>query len=553
MGSSRHAWLLVCGWWLALVAAALAWRPLTAIDETRYATVAWEMWLSRDPVSLHLNGALYGDKPPLLFWLIGLGWALIGPNAWWPQLLTALFGLATLALLLRLARQLAPADDDIAALTVLITAGTLVWMAFTAALLFDLVLSFFVLLGVLAVVQATSSADRRWWLLLGLALGLGILTKGPVALLHVLPLALLAPWWRRTLLAQPATMAPQRWGRWYAGIVVAVLIAAAIALAWAVPAALSGGEAFQREMFWSQSADRIATTSHHLRPPWFYLAALLLLLLPWTLLPSVWRGVAALARVPATAPSGLRMAISWLVPVVLVLSVFRAKQPQYLLPEVPALAFIVACALRGRPAVRRWETSVISAALVLCTAALLVYVQRPGSGAPWWSAERGAIWLSAAVWLCVALAIAGLAAGPPVRAVALVGTGMVALVLGAYAGAGRVALRAYDVEPMARRLAVLQAQGCPIAHLGKYHGEYQFLGRLQQPLLVFERPQALQQWAAAHPDGAVVAYTRALPELASGARPEFTQRFRSGHLTLWRGDAFARLATDSLRPPDGSP
>ena len=75
------------------MAAVLAWRPLTAVDETRYATVAWEMWLSGDAISLHLNGALYGDKPPLLFWLINLGWWVAGPSAWWPQLLTSLFAL----------------------------------------------------------------------------------------------------------------------------------------------------------------------------------------------------------------------------------------------------------------------------------------------------------------------------------------------------------------------------------------------------------------------------------------------------------------------------
>ena len=37
-------------------------------------------------------------------------------------------------------------------------------------------------------------------LLLGLALGLGVLAKGPVIWLHVLPAALLAPWWNPELL-----------------------------------------------------------------------------------------------------------------------------------------------------------------------------------------------------------------------------------------------------------------------------------------------------------------------------------------------------------------
>ncbi|HSW24675.1 MAG TPA: glycosyltransferase family 39 protein, partial [Burkholderiaceae bacterium] len=222
--ASRPAAALACIWWVALVAAVLAWRPLTAVDETRYATVAWEMWLSGDAISLHLNGALYGDKPPLLFWLINLGWWVAGPSAWWPQLLTALFALAALAVVQHLARQLAPGHDAIAAMTVLISASTLFWMAFTGAVMFDIVLSFFVLLGVAAVVRAASNGGWRPWWVAGAALGLGILAKGPVALLHVLPLALLAPWWRHRVSVSPA--AHQGWGRWYAGVALAVLIAA---------------------------------------------------------------------------------------------------------------------------------------------------------------------------------------------------------------------------------------------------------------------------------------------------------------------------------------
>ena len=66
----RHALLLVGLWCAALLAAVVALRPLTPVDETRYATVAWEMWNSGDWLQLRLNGELYGHKPPLLFWLI---------------------------------------------------------------------------------------------------------------------------------------------------------------------------------------------------------------------------------------------------------------------------------------------------------------------------------------------------------------------------------------------------------------------------------------------------------------------------------------------------
>ena len=58
------AWLVVA-LWCAFMGAALALRPLLPIDETRYLTVAWEMWLDGSYLVPHLNGEIYTHKPPL--------------------------------------------------------------------------------------------------------------------------------------------------------------------------------------------------------------------------------------------------------------------------------------------------------------------------------------------------------------------------------------------------------------------------------------------------------------------------------------------------------
>lgn len=52
-------------------------RPLMPVDETRYVAAAWEMHIGGSPWLPHLNGAIYGHKPPLLFWLINLVWAVV--------------------------------------------------------------------------------------------------------------------------------------------------------------------------------------------------------------------------------------------------------------------------------------------------------------------------------------------------------------------------------------------------------------------------------------------------------------------------------------------
>ncbi|HSB98390.1 MAG TPA: hypothetical protein VLE45_00655, partial [Burkholderiaceae bacterium] len=331
------------------------------------------------------------------------------------------------------------------------------------------------------------------------------------------------------------------------------LIAATIALAWAVPAATAGGASFGREIFWSQSADRIATTTHHLQPPWYYLATLPLLLLPWPFFAPVWRGGIALARAAVPPQPGLRAVLAWLLPVMLAFSLFRGKQPQYLLPEIPALAFVIACALNTVTDVRRWESWSMGAVFAVFAALLLVPALRPGAEHFVPAAQARGLWFTVAAWAVTALVVAVLARTHPVRAVAVVGSASVVLVFSAYAGIGRSALANYDVEPMARQLAGLQAAARPIAHFGKYHGQYQFAGRLRQPLQVFEQLHPLQRWAAEHPDAGIVVYSRVPPAQSPGAKPEFMQKFKGGYAVLWRGEDFARLAPEALRTrADGS-
>src|SRR4051812_30653292 len=94
--------------WAALVAVGLSERPPLPIDETRYLTVAWEMWRTGDYLVPHLNGVAYHHKPPLLFWLMTLGWQVIGISAAWARLVAPLFALGAVVLTSHLARLLFP-------------------------------------------------------------------------------------------------------------------------------------------------------------------------------------------------------------------------------------------------------------------------------------------------------------------------------------------------------------------------------------------------------------------------------------------------------------
>jgi 4-amino-4-deoxy-L-arabinose transferase-like glycosyltransferase len=341
-------------WWVALwgvlVAVALTLRPLLPIDETRYLSVAWEMWLRQDWLVPHLNGSPYPDKPPLLFWGILLGWRVFGVNEWWPRLLPPLAALLCLFLLANLARRLSP--DGLAARTVLFMSG-LLWVLYSTLVLFDTLLTACVLLALVGVADAASGRPIRGWIAYGMGVGLGVLAKGPVVLVHVLPVALLAPWWSFT--------APVRRRRWYLGLVAAVALGAAIGFAWALPAGARGGQAYREALLWKEGAGRIANAFAHRRPWWWYLPLLPLLLFPWALWPSLWRSFAELRRGPPQVAT--RFALSCLVPGLIVFSLISGKQVHYLMPLLPVFAILAGTAIATRP--RPISLSLVSPALLI--------------------------------------------------------------------------------------------------------------------------------------------------------------------------------------------
>jgi hypothetical protein len=55
-----------------------------------------------------------------------------------------------------------------------------------------------------------------------------------------------------------------------------------------------------------------------------------------------------------------------------------------------------------------------------------------------------------------------------------------------------------DPGPAARHLAALQEAKLPLAHLGKYHAQYNFVGRLRAPLEILDHHE-LRAWVAGHP------------------------------------------------------
>ena len=138
--------------WLLLTATVFFRMPIP-IDETRYLSVAWEMWLRNDFLVPYLNGHAYSHKPPLLFWMFHLGWAVFGVNDWWPKLIGPICALINLLLIRQLAKKLWPNLPEIALLAPWVLISTLLWTLFAPAAMFDILLCCFVLLAMLGILE----------------------------------------------------------------------------------------------------------------------------------------------------------------------------------------------------------------------------------------------------------------------------------------------------------------------------------------------------------------------------------------------------------------
>lgn len=320
---------------LVLYVVAIAFRPALPVDETRYLTVAWEMLLRHDWLApLTVNFEPYHHKPPLLFWLINLSWSVFGVSRWAATIPVVLASMASVYLTSALARRLLPEAAGRAQLVML---GCFAFLLYSTVILFDLTLTVFVLGALLGFLAFADDRRYRYALLAGLCLGLGVLTKGPVAYLYVVFPVVFAPYWMRN---------DGHRKRWYLGSLAALLVSAVPVLLWLVPVLRASSSEFGYWLVWEQTAGRITGSyaSSHARPPYFYLLLLPIMLLPWTLLPRFWTGFATVGR-GLGEQRGLRFLVVWVVPTLLAFSLIGGKQPHYMVPLLPGIAILAACTM----------------------------------------------------------------------------------------------------------------------------------------------------------------------------------------------------------------
>ncbi len=363
----KKYWVLIFAITTVIAFAFQGTRGLWEPDEGRYVRCAYEMLKSGDWVTPRLNGAPHFAKPPLAYWLIASGMSLFGMNEWGARFFHAIVFILTTLMTGYLATRMWNHKAGLLAALVFCT------MAFTSVAAniasTDMFLTFFITAAMVCFWLSTSYSHRAypwhflWWLLTGLFLGLGFLTKGPPALLPV-PVAI------AYLMLNRNAQRPS------AGAIVAgCLLFSAVAFPWYLVVIYHHDGLFSYFMSY-ELVGRIITGQHARNAGLFgafkiYPHTLVLGSLPWSYFLFIWmwktrsRLWSKLWWAQLRTRDNALFLLLWFMVPLLILTVSNSRLPLYVLPLfvplAPAIARILVvhhaqtvsalCAGRGTPTV----------------------------------------------------------------------------------------------------------------------------------------------------------------------------------------------------------
>jgi 4-amino-4-deoxy-L-arabinose transferase-like glycosyltransferase len=352
MGDARARWLTAVA-----VLASFFWMlgaaPLFDVDEGAFSQATLEMFQRGDFLSTYLNGEPRYDKPILVYWLQAAAVALAGPTEWAFRLPSALCAAGWAALTWLFTRRFYGAERGLLAAAVLATSlGVyIIGRAATA----DALLNLLVAASMFAAWLHLATGERRWLYATHAAIGLGVLAKGPIAILVPLAATFIYCWSRKDL---------RGWVKatfdWRA---LALLIA--IAAPWYVVILAKEGRGFVEGFLVKHNVGRFSgPVSGHGGSLLYYFPILLLITLPFTalLVPVAlrWREI--------WRDDLQRYLLIWFAFVFVFFSLSGTKLPHYVLYGYTGLAILMAVHALEVRARAAWLLVPVLLFFVLCIA-----------------------------------------------------------------------------------------------------------------------------------------------------------------------------------------
>lgn len=308
----------------------LGGAPLFDLDEGAFSEATREMFVRNDFISPFVNGVPRFDKPVLIHWLQAASMSLFGVNSFAFRLPSALAAsgwvIITYAFVTRVL------DRDTALRAALMLASALGIVIIGRAATADALLNLWLAAAMFGIYLYFLEGKKRWILLTHAAMGLGFLTKGPIALLIPGAVALIFFATQRQL---PALM---RAAFYPPGLILLI----GIPLPWYILQYQAQGMAFIDGFFGTHNIDRFGGSMEgHAGSLFYYLPIALLLILPFT---------TALLRALRELPSRIKSPLGlylwlWFGFVLVFFSFSGTKLPHYLNYGMSAVIILAALAL----------------------------------------------------------------------------------------------------------------------------------------------------------------------------------------------------------------
>jgi 4-amino-4-deoxy-L-arabinose transferase-like glycosyltransferase len=300
-------------------------------DEPRYARIGEEMNLRGSYITPTLNFRPWLEKPPLLFWLEAVSFRLFGVHEWSARLPAATLAFLSLLIMALLAVELA--GRRVALFTVLILCTSGLFFVFARAASTDTLLVAFLTTAMVCGFQAIRKGSNLWAASAGLALGLAVLAKGPVAV--VLFTGVFGCYF----------LLQQKLGWNLQQITLATILFSLTTVPWFWQVWEENGYDFVATFWINHHLARFVTDIHHHSEPfWYYLVVLALGFFPWVCFLGSAASRAWQRRRHLLSASYRPELFLWLwvgVPFAF-FSFSESKLAGYILPVFPPLALIIA-------------------------------------------------------------------------------------------------------------------------------------------------------------------------------------------------------------------
>ncbi|MCC7085122.1 MAG: glycosyltransferase family 39 protein [Pirellulales bacterium] len=417
-------------------------------DEAYFARTAVEMHQRGEWVVPYFNGEPFAHKPPLMFWMMRVGFLMFGETEFAARFWSGVFGVATALITYHLGRRLFDAD-----------VGLWAAMAMGTTIMFDVVgraatpdsfLVFFCTLALYlfarwenwqpsaphvrrefeiegrlshAVFARCAKSTITWsqWIAIYAAMGLAVLTKGPIGILPAMviglyllmrdPVGQLPPdvTWADHVVLFLRRFVPSRvlGTMWHMRPMTALLTVLVVAGPWYALVDVRTGGHFLREFFGVHNLGRFfSAMDNHNGPIWYYIPRILIGFFPWSIfgIPTainLVRGYREVDRAGTPFSPPARFVACWIIVIVGFFSLASTKLPSYVLPAYPALALATAMLicrwLRQPTRVHRWwprlsfgSLAVVGLVLTMAGPIMAKYLAAESTSKPFVTSELSA-------------------------------------------------------------------------------------------------------------------------------------------------------------------